>query len=68
MAAPEAAGPRRASWWLRSVLGWTALGLGLLAFVAHFVTPWPSVLVIRAIFDNGAADASAKLEKHLPGA
>ncbi|WP_442579260.1 alpha/beta hydrolase [Mesorhizobium sp. ASY16-5R] len=37
-----------------------------LATAAYFVTPWPSVLVIRAIFDRGAAEASAKLEKHLP--
>lgn len=35
-------------------------------FAAYFLTPWPSVLVIRAIFDKGAADASAKLQKHVP--
>lgn len=34
--------------------------------VLFFVSPWPSVLVIRAIFDSGAADASAALEKHVP--
>lgn len=36
------------------------------AIAAYFVTPWPSVLIIRAIFDRGAIEASAKLEKHLP--
>lgn len=66
MAAADATAPKRRSRWLRPVLGWTALGLGLLALVAHYLTPWPSVLVIRAIFNRGAADASAKLEKHLP--
>lgn len=38
-------------------------GLVALAFVA---SPWPGALVIRAVFDRGAATASAKLEKHLP--
>lgn len=32
---------------------------------AFLLSPWPSVLVIRTIFDSGAAEASAKLEKHL---
>jgi len=50
---------------LRSIVAWSALALGL-AFAAHFITPWPSVLVIRAVFDKGAADASAALEKHVP--
>lgn len=42
------------------------LALGTLAFTAHFLTPWPSVLLIRAVFDKGAANASAKLQKHVP--
>lgn len=33
---------------------------------AWFWTPWPSVLVIRAIFDAGAAEASRKLEDRVP--
>jgi acetyl esterase/lipase len=49
------------------VIAWAALALGLPVFAAHFLTPWPGVLLIRAIFDKGAADASAKLEKHVPG-
>ncbi len=51
---------------LGRILAWVALLLGLLALAAHFVTPWPSVLVIRAVFDRGAAEASARLERHLP--
>lgn len=51
---------------IRRIVAWTALALGLLAFIVIFVTPWPSVLLIRAIFDQGAANASAALEKHLP--
>lgn len=66
MAFAEASASKRNFGWLRTVFGWTALGLGLLALAAHYLTPWPSVLVIRAIFDHGATVASAKLEKHLP--
>ena len=51
---------------LRKLLAWTALLLGLGALAAHFVTPWPSVWAIRAVFDSGAATASTALEKHLP--
>lgn len=43
-----------------------AAAAGLLA-VASRVTPWPSALAIRAIFDRGAARASASLERHVPG-
>lgn len=35
---------------------------------AFLLSPWPSVFVIRTIFDSGAAEASAKLERHLPRA
>lgn len=46
---------------------------GLLAAVATVViafllSPWPSVYVIRAIFDEGAAEASQKLARHVPAA
>jgi acetyl esterase len=51
---------------VRKFLAWLALALGLLAFAAHFVTPWPSVWAVRAVFDSGAVAASQKLEKHLP--
>lgn len=45
--------------------------LGLFAFVTVFaaaflLSPWPSIWVIRAIFDSGAATASEKLARHVP--
>lgn len=41
--------------------------LVVVAVVAAFMlSPWPSVYVIRAIFDKGAAEASQKLAKHVP--
>jgi len=51
---------------LGKTLAWFALLLGLVVLAAHFVTPWPSVLAIRAVFDRGATEASRKLERHLP--
>lgn len=51
---------------MRKFLAWFALLLGMFALAAHFVTPWPSVWVVRAVFDSGAATASKALEKHLP--
>ena len=49
----------------RVALG-AATAAGALAVAAR-TTPWPSALVIRAVFDRGAARASAALEKHVPG-
>jgi acetyl esterase len=34
--------------------------------MAFLVSPWPSVYVIRAVFDRGAAQASSRLEKLVP--
>lgn len=48
----------------RIVLG---LALAVAAVVvAAIASPWPSVMVIRAVFDKGAADAAAALEKRVP--
>lgn len=41
----------------------------LMAIAASFaLTPWPSVLLVRAIFDRGAAAAAQRLEPHVPAA
>ncbi|NUO34079.1 MAG: alpha/beta hydrolase [Dermatophilaceae bacterium] len=42
-----------------------AAAAGLLA-VSTRVTPWPSALAIRAIFDRGAARANTSLARHVP--
>ena len=51
------------------ILRWI-IGLGIVSAVglwlAFTVSPWPGVLLIRMVFDKGAADASAALVKHLP--
>lgn len=48
----------------RGLLGIAAILVAIVG--SFFVSPWPSVFVIRAIFDEGAAVASAALEKHVP--
>lgn len=49
---------------------WLLVALGLLGVLvlAFFLSPWPSVALVRTIFDKGAAAASAKLEPHVPAA
>lgn len=36
------------------------------ALVATYVTPWPSVLIIRSVFEPGAAKAAAALASKVP--
>lgn len=40
--------------------------LAMLVLTVVYVTPWPSVLVIRYVFDRGAESASAKLAPKVP--
>lgn len=42
------------------------LAVALAAWVAHQFTPQPALVVIRWLFDRGAAAAAAGLQKHLP--
>lgn len=46
------------------IIGIVLIGLALA--VAFLLSPWPSVYVIRSIFDKGAAEASEKLARHVP--
>ena len=47
---------------------WIVGAMIVTAFVAagFAVSPWPSVLIIRTIFDQGAAEASHKLASRVP--
>jgi len=47
--------------WLIALVAIAVLGLS-----AFILSPWPSVYLIRFVFDRGAAAAAAKLEKHVP--
>ena len=46
------------------LIGLLAASLAIIG--AFLLSPWPSVYVIRAIFDKGAAEASEKLARHVP--
>ncbi|MBD9481290.1 alpha/beta hydrolase [Pseudoxanthomonas sp. PXM02] len=52
---------------LKKVIVASALLLLTAWIVVVFVTPWPSVLVIRSVFDMGAEEASAALAPKVPG-
>lgn len=59
--------PNRPRW--RRRIAWSAavlLALVLAGLAAFRFSPWPSVLLIRHVFDEGAREASAALEKHVP--
>ena len=62
--ATERRGGRWRRWLLRMGLALAVLGIG--TWAAFQLSPWPSVLLIRWVFDRGAADASDALRKHLP--
>lgn len=51
---------------IRKLVVLTVLLAGSVAIVATYVTPWPSVWLIRGVFDHGAEQASAKLEAKVP--
>lgn len=42
------------------------IAIALLVVCAFLLSPWPSVALIRFIFDDGAAKSAEKLEKHVP--
>lgn len=57
-------GGRWRRWAIRVAIALGVLGIG--TWAAFQLSPWPSVLLIRWVFDQGAADASNALRKHLP--
>jgi acetyl esterase/lipase len=47
-----------------TLLIWLCVLLALVAW--SWLSPWPSALAIRAVFDYGGAQTARKLEKHVP--
>lgn len=73
--AHEHAAPHR--WWhrlrlshrARRRLGWTAAAIVVLAVVVAIVlrsTPWPSAMVIRAVFERGGAQTVEEMTPYVP--
>jgi acetyl esterase len=59
---------RPRSRWRRRIL-WVVgilLALALAAVLAFTLSPWPGAMVVRVVFDRGAASTTSALEKHAP--
>ncbi|MGJ4845224.1 alpha/beta hydrolase [Leifsonia sp. Le1] len=55
--------------WYDSVVSVVFMALGLAVvtvLVVAFFNPWPSALLIRALFERGAADTVAEMEPYVP--
>lgn len=55
--------------WARR-LGWVFASfvvLGLAAVIAFQTSPWPGAMLVRYVFDRGAANTTAALTRHAPG-
>ena len=58
--------PKKSSGRILSKIVITISILIISIFLAHKLTPWPSALLIRYVFERGAEQANQKLEKHVP--
>lgn len=56
--------PHRHRVW--SVLGASVLGILLLVVLVTSVTPWPSAMLIRAVFESSGAATAAQMQAHVP--
>lgn len=54
----------RRRWFLWPIV--TVITVVLVALIAVNVSPWPGALLIRYVFENGAAGVKAAMEKHAP--
>lgn len=48
--------------WLLGIIVFLAIGV----YIAFQVSPWPSALLLRDLFDKNATEQTAALQKHLP--
>jgi acetyl esterase/lipase len=55
--------------WFRrpgGVIGLSALALGVIAALVWTLSPWPAALLIRGLFEKGAADTVAEMLPYVP--
>ncbi len=51
------------------IFGWTGgviLAIVLVLAVVGSITPWPSAMLIRAVFTQGGEEAAAEMKRHVP--
>lgn len=55
-------------WYRRpgGIIGLTALGLGVVATLVWTLSPWPAALLIRGMFEKGAADTVKEMLPYTP--
>lgn len=65
-ASSEKTGKPRGSRRITGVIVAAILGIALVVTFVASITPWPSALLIRSIFERGAADLVVEMERHAP--
>lgn len=53
------------------IVGYTALalaGLVVVVLIVGSVTPWPSAMLIRSVFERGGTETAAEMDRHQPSA
>lgn len=68
---PKAGRPVPTPFYRRGLFLWpvgVVLGLVVITFLAFKLSPWPSVLLVRATFDHSGRQTLAAQEKHTPSA
>ena len=63
----DAAKPHRRWFKTRITLG-IIIAIVLIVAIVGAITPWPSAMVIRAVFTQGGDAAAAEMERHVPDA
>ncbi|MGG7507186.1 alpha/beta hydrolase [Plantibacter sp. YIM 135249] len=48
------------------VIGGVLLGIGLVVGIVTSVTPWPSAMLIRAVFEQGGTATAAEMRQYVP--
>lgn len=61
-----AARHRHRGWRRFGVVVAVIAGVALIVSIVGAITPWPSALLIRGVFERGGADTAAEMERHQP--
>lgn len=66
--APEEANPKkpRRRWHRAKLTGVVIIGIVAVVAIVGSITPWPSAMVIRAVFTQGGDATASEMEAHVP--
>lgn len=57
---------RHRGWRIFGWIGGAILAIVLVVSIIGSITPWPSAMLIRAVFTQGGEDAAAEMKRHVP--